>query len=311
MNSPSKAIVAVLMAVFTSVGCVSQDVADQLREDNNTLRAQNEELRGRLSSLQSELRALRDQPPRQDPELLAELERLQEAKQAQRAEFEEAMADARQRIEELSQRRAEVIGAPLPQDLDDALQRLAEQHPDLMTYDRDRGMIRFASDLTFALGSIEVRDRAVEGLRQLASIVRELGEDFELRIVGHTDDVPVTNPANVRRFEDNWGLSAFRAISVMRKLAEMGISERRMAVVGHGEHHPAVPHQRDDQGRPRGTEANRRVEIFLVSASYDGEAGEAGGRQSPQRQAQPQQPRPVQQAQPQKAEQAIPDEVMK
>ncbi len=309
MNSPSKAIVAFLMAVFTSVGCVSQDVADQLREDNNTLRAQNEELRGRLSTLQSELQTLRDQPPRQDPELLAELERLQEAKQAQRAEFEEAMADARQRIEELSQRRAEVIGAPLPQDLDDALQRLAEQHPDLMTYDRDRGMIRFASDLTFALGSIEVRDRAVEGLRQLASIVRELGDDFELRIVGHTDDVPVTNPENVRRFEDNWGLSAFRAISVMRKLSEMGISEQRMAVVGHGEHHPAVPHQRDDQGRPRGTEANRRVEIFLVSASYDGEAGEAGDRQP--RQAAPQQPRPVQQAEPQKAEQAIPDEVMK
>lgn len=310
MNSPSRAIVTVVvMVVMTSVGCVSQDVADQLREDNHALRAQNQELQGRMEQLQSELDVLRDQPPRQDPDLLAELERLQQAKAQQRSEFDQAMAEARQRIEELSQRRAQIVGGPLPQELDDALERLAQRHPDLMRYDRDRGMIRFASDLTFDLGSAEVRQQADEGLRQLARIVRDLGGDYELRIVGHTDDVPVTNPENVRRFEDNWGLSAFRAISVMRKLSEMGISEQRMAVVGHGEHHPAVPHQRDDQGRPRGTEANRRVEIFLVSASYDGEAGEAGDRQP--RQAAPQQPRPVQQAEPQKAEQAIPDEVMK
>ncbi len=287
MNSPSRAIVTVVvMVVMTSIGCVSQDVADQLREDNHALRAQNQELQGRLGQLQSELDALRDRPPHQDPDLLAELERLQQAKAQQRSEFDQAMADARQRIEELSQRRAQIVGGPLPQELDDALERLAQRHPDLMHYDRDRGMIRFASDLTFDLGSAEVRQQAVEGLRQLAGVVRDVGEDYELRIVGHTDDVPMTNPDNVRRFGDNWGLSAARAIAVMRKLKEMNISEPKMAVVGHGEHRPAVPHRRDAQGRPVGTEANRRVEIFLVSASYDGDVDRPAQAQ-PQRRRQP------------------------
>lgn len=263
MTDGIRGLVIVLVATLSSVGCVAQSNVDRLRQDNDALRASNEQLRSELAQSRSLIDTLRNAPVRQDPELLAELERVRQSREDQRRSFEQTLAELRQRILELSERGSDAV---LPRELDEALARLAAAHPDLMTYDARRGMVRFASDLTFALGSIEVRPAAVQSLRQLAQILRGASAaDFELRIVGHTDDVPVTNPANRQRFEDNWGLSSFRAISVMRELVRAGVEPTKIAVVGHGEHRPLVPNVRPAPGqRNTGTEANRRVEIYLV-----------------------------------------------
>ncbi|MCC5829971.1 MAG: OmpA family protein [Phycisphaeraceae bacterium] len=283
----------VLLAVvnLTVGGCASQVNIDRLRQDNDALRASNEQLRADLESAKRMVNTLRDAPPRQDPDLLAELERLQAANESQREEFEATLAELRARIVELSEGHG---GAILPRELDEALVRLAGENPDLMTYDPERGMVRFASDLTFALGSIEVQEAAVRSLRTLAGILRgAAAADFEVRIVGHTDNVPVTNPANRQRFEDNWGLSAFRAISVMRELVRNGVSARKIAVVGHGEHRPLVPNRPAQAGRAQGTAENRRVEIYIVrmpdSAQAPAGNGAAGTRTggSPPRDANP------------------------
>ncbi len=92
-------------------------------------------------------------------------------------------------------------------------------------------------------------------------ILRELRNNnlvwhVELRVEGHTDDMP---PGPNIRFRDNWELSAARAQRVMQILQqETGIPEHRFAVAGHGEYKP-VTDNATEQGRNR----NRRVEIYI------------------------------------------------
>ncbi len=51
-------------------------------------------------------------------------------------------------------------GAPvMPKAVNDALQQLADQYPDLLEYDARLGMVRFKSDMTFDLGSTDVKPR--------------------------------------------------------------------------------------------------------------------------------------------------------
>ncbi|MGP1310515.1 MAG: OmpA family protein [Phycisphaerales bacterium] len=148
---------------------------------------------------------------------------------------------------------------------DQALRNLAAQHPDLIQYDSKRGMLRFASDLTFASGSAEVRSEAANTLSQLARVLNNpTAAEYDVQIVGHTDSVPVSS-GTAQRHPSNTHLSAHRAISVRDALANSGVSRSRMQVAGWGEFRPAVP---NNAGRA-GTAQNRRVEIFLIPSTAD------------------------------------------
>ena len=92
---------------------------------------------------------------------------------------------------------------------------------------------------------------------------------------GHTDDMPVSS----RNFASNWELSAARAASVARGLAEShGFQAERLSVIGYGEYRP-VADNNSDEGRQR----NGRVEIILLGK--DGSVREEPpGERSPARQ---------------------------
>jgi chemotaxis protein MotB len=148
---------------------------------------------------------------------------------------------------------------------DSALRALAAQHADLIQYDSKRGMLRFASDLTFGSGSAEVRPDAASTLTQLARVLNNAtAVEYDIQIVGHTDSVPVS-AGTAQRHPSNTHLSAHRAISVRDSLANAGVSRARLQVAGWGEYRPAVP---NNPGRA-GTAQNRRVEIFLVPSTAD------------------------------------------
>jgi len=78
----------------------------------------------------------------------------------------------------------------------------------------------------------------------------------EIRIEGHTDDMPLTRNALYR---DNWELSAARAQSIMIQLQEQtGLPSSIFAIEGFGEFQPI-----GDNGTLAGRELNRRVEIYI------------------------------------------------
>ena len=153
-----------------------------------------------------------------------------------------------------------------------ALRRLAQRHSGIFGYDANRGMIQLKSDLTFGSGSSELTSSAKQGLQQLAQILT--GADsirYDLMIVGHTDNVPISNPVTRRAHPSNMHLSAHRAISVRSALGGFGMGPQRMQIGGWGEYRPVVANPAKG-----GAALNRRVEIFLHPSSHGGAIAGSG-----------------------------------
>jgi chemotaxis protein MotB len=104
--------------------------------------------------------------------------------------------------------------------------------------------------------SADLKAESYEVLEILGvTLQNELFELGEIRIDGHTDDVPI----NTIRFPSNWELSTARAASVMRYFRdELEFAENRFVIAGYGETRP-----RETNETPEGRAANRRVEIII------------------------------------------------
>ncbi|MGQ7298878.1 OmpA family protein [Marinobacter nauticus] len=120
------------------------------------------------------------------------------------------------------------------------------------------GRIGISGNVLFELNSDQLQ---AEGEEVLESLIRPLQAYLEqhdelLMVSGFTDDLPM-HPGN--RYQDNWGLSAQRALTVTRTLTELGLPNDRVFAAAFGPHHPAVPNV-DAESRAQ----NRRVEISTV-----------------------------------------------
>jgi chemotaxis protein MotB len=83
-------------------------------------------------------------------------------------------------------------------------------------------------------------------------------ENKIIRVVGHTDNVPVAKSLQAT-FPSNWELSVARATNVVRYLQEVGVPPERMIPSGRGEYDPVAPND-----TPEGRQKNRRIEIMLL-----------------------------------------------
>ena len=87
---------------------------------------------------------------------------------------------------------------------------------DTIEFDRERGLIKFKSDVTFAKGSAELTPQAKTVIGRLAQILNSgKAANYELLIAGHTDSTPVVQRETLAKgHKDNWYLSSHRAITV-------------------------------------------------------------------------------------------------
>ncbi len=238
--------IPLLALILAATGCVSQSEYDELdllyrkaQEQNELLRAQIAELENRLARIQQSDTATAEEIARlteQRNELRAQLDRLE------------------QRYRELEDRGPLVIQP----ELDAALRDFAEDHPQLVSYDPAMGMVKLRSDLTFALGSADLRAEAKATLTELADILQgRAASQYEVRVIGHTDNVPIRKPATKQKHPTNWHLSVHRAIAVRDALEAEGLPAVRTSVAGYSMYRPVVTNDR------KGAEANRRVELYL------------------------------------------------
>ena len=109
--------------------------------------------------------------------------------------------------------------------------------------------------ILFASGATTVKPAGKEALAKVAGVLASV-EDREIRVEGHTDNIPVNASAP---YPDNWALSALRASTVVNLLIDGGVDPLNVAAVGYGEHHPTAPNDTKN-----GRAANRRTEIVLV-----------------------------------------------
>lgn len=250
------ALLATVLASLT--GCVRQDQWDDLNRTNQALRAERQQLADQLEQERRTMEELRraaaaGQATAEQMKQLAEAER--KAREAQEAKNAELMAKLG----------GMQFGGLDPQ-TDAALASLAERFPNILSYDPKRGMLRFASDLTFASGSFELTAEAQNTIGELARVLQSVPEasQYDISVIGHTDTQPVRSTTG-RRFVNNTELSAFRAIEVRKALIAGGMPAERLEFAGFGENRPAV------ENSPNGnTPANRRVEVFLRPSSFSG-----------------------------------------
>lgn len=127
-----------------------------------------------------------------------------------------------------------------------------------MTQSRRGVSIEINANVLFAPGRAELQPESLEVLRAVAATLKN--EPFKLEITGHTDNVPIRSAL----FASNWELSAVRATSVVRLLAENGIAPDRLYAIGREASQPVAPND-TAEGRAR----NRRVEIMILSALPD------------------------------------------
>ncbi|MDS0528279.1 OmpA family protein [Clostridium sp. SHJSY1] len=106
----------------------------------------------------------------------------------------------------------------------------------------------------FNSGDAEVVGGVSPLLLKISAMIRNL--DNEIKVVGHTDNVPISN----QKFRSNWDLSSMRAVNVMNFMVNSGgVHPNKVSIQAYGEYAPKYDNSTED-GRAR----NRRVEIFVV-----------------------------------------------
>ena len=119
----------------------------------------------------------------------------------------------------------------------------------------------FESEVLFDVGQANLNPAGRGELDKLAAAVSDLEREIPpeipwiLRVDGHTDKSPIRGG----RFQSNWELSSFRAISVVQYLITRGVSADRLAATGFGEFQPL-----DKGDSEEALKRNRRIELKLT-----------------------------------------------
>ncbi|MDO6822877.1 OmpA family protein [Marinobacter sp. 1_MG-2023] len=173
-------------------------------------------------------------------------------------ELSQSLEDEKAKREAEEQRRI-----ALEQALEDPLTK------GLVTF--QNGRIGISGNVLFELNSDQLQADGLDVLEALITPLQTYLTQHEelLMISGFTDDLPMHSG---NRYQDNWGLSAQRALTVTRTLMELGLPNDRVFAAAFGPHHPAVPNT-DAESRAR----NRRVEISTVPLAPETPASEESG----------------------------------
>ncbi|MDO6442909.1 OmpA family protein [Marinobacter sp. 2_MG-2023] len=173
-------------------------------------------------------------------------------------ELSQSLEDEKAKREAEEQRRI-----ALEQALEDPLTK------GLVTF--QNGRIGISGNVLFELNSDQLQADGLDVLEALITPLQTYLTQHEelLMISGFTDDLPMHSG---NRYQDNWGLSAQRALTVTRTLMELGLPNDRVFAAAFGPHHPAVPNT-DAESRAR----NRRVEISTVPLAPETPASDGAG----------------------------------
>ena len=122
---------------------------------------------------------------------------------------------------------------------------------------RDRLTITLVDRVLFDSGRAQVKPDGLKVLKRVSDILKHV-RDKQIRIEGHTDNVPIGTQLR-DRFPTNWELSTARASSVVRYLIEKGgVNRASLSAVGYAENRPVASNDGE-----KGRAANRRIEIVL------------------------------------------------
>ena len=235
---------AAVLTVFAAAGCVTQGEFDKMQGEKNQEIAS---LQSSRSSLEQQVRNLESQR--------ASLEKQRDGLTKEKDSLTRQIAALEQQRAQLqaSEKQVEARYDALLANLNEEVKKGQLQVRQL------KGMLTVdvAEQLFFDSGRATLKDTGKEVLKKVADAIKSY-DDKAIRIVGHTDNVPISG--NLQKvFPSNWELSAARATTVVRFLQDTGIPPERLVATGRAEYAPVAPND-----SPEGRQKNRRIEITLI-----------------------------------------------
>lgn len=126
----------------------------------------------------------------------------------------------------------------------------------ISVYTSQQGLIiSIADKVLFNPGQAAIREEVKPFLDKIAKALLKTHEN--IRVEGHTDNMPISTP----QFPSNWELSTGRSTSIIRYfLANYSFDPQKLSAAGYGEYRPLAPND-TEAGRIR----NRRVDIVILN----------------------------------------------
>lgn len=247
-------------------GCVTQGTYEELQAQKNqeiaALESERAQLEAQRTALAQQVRILEEQR--------AALEAEKASLAGEKSAIDGQRAELLKQVNVLEMQKAKLMDASrqsqaqydaLVDSLSDQVQKgqlQIRRYRDMLTVD-------VAEQLFFDSGKAALKEGGKAVLKQVAAAMQGYA-DKAIRVVGHTDDVPIAKAwRNV--FPSNWELSAARATTVVRFLQESGIEPGRLIASGRAEYAPIAANDSAE-----GRQKNRRIEITLIDRNLLQEA---------------------------------------
>src|SRR3989338_952808 len=138
-------------------------------------------------------------------------------------------------------------------EMDDFVSQLGIQDKIYTRSEGDDLTIINSDPLTFKSGEADINPSVYPFIDKVMVLLSRF--PYNIRVEGHTDDVPINNS----RYLSNYELSFARANNFVNYLVNRGIDPERCIAIGYGESRPLYS---DDKNKKR----NRRIEIIFEKA---------------------------------------------
>ena len=241
--------IAVLAAAFITSGCVSTGTFEKMQTEKNmeikSLQQQQATLEQENTSLKGQNTAMKQQ--------VGSLEQDKASLEQDKASL---VSTTQQR-----QQQYDALVAGLAKEVEKG-QLQVKQYKNMLAVD-------LAEQIFFDSGKATLKPEGKKVLKKVGEALKGY-ENKIIRVVGHTDNVPVAKSLK-GTFPSNWNLSVARATNVVRFLQEVGIPPERMVPSGRGEYDPVASNDTAE-----GRQKNRRIEIMLIDKSLISEMTRTG-----------------------------------
>jgi chemotaxis protein MotB len=251
MNRQLRFCIIVLTAGLIMSGCVSSGKFKKMEADKNQ----------EIAALQQQKATLDQQKGDLEKQITEQKQQVSSLEQ-QKTALEQEKAGAQQQVASLEQEKASMLAAS---------QQTQKQYDELvkgLSQEVEKGQLQvkqyknmlsvdLAEQIFFDSGKATLKKGGKEVLKKVGEALKGY-ENKIIRVVGHTDNVPVAKSLRAT-FPSNWELSVARATNVVRYLQEVGIPPERMVASGRAEYDPVASND-----TPEGRQKNRRIEIMLI-----------------------------------------------
>ena len=239
-----------LMAVLCSGCLVSESKylkkvseADQLTQDVAALDTENKGLKSQITGLNGQVKNL----SARNEDLSVKVAGLE----ADKGKLKESLTQATQKTQEV-----EKASNTYQELLKEMKGEIAQGQ---ITIKELKGKLTMdvVDKILFDSGSPVVKKEGMAVLKRVVEILKTV-KDKNIRVEGHTDNVPITSKLAIK-YPTNWELSSARALTVAKYLQEQGIDPTILSATAFGEYQPVA-----DNSTTEGRAKNRRIAIILL-----------------------------------------------